>query len=68
MFEGESKGGSFAGVDARDPLADRWRDLPPMATARHGHGATAIAGRVHVISGDPTPGGCYSGRSEIDSR
>ncbi|HWQ31572.1 MAG TPA: M36 family metallopeptidase [Blastocatellia bacterium] len=34
-----------------DPINDRWSELPPMKTARQGHQAALIAGRLYVIGG-----------------
>src|SRR5262245_20345517 len=36
-----------------------------MPTARHGLGAAAVAGRIYVISGGPTPGASASAANEI---
>jgi hypothetical protein len=36
-----------------------------MPTARHGLGAAAVAGRIYVISGGPTPGDSVSAANEI---
>ena len=35
-----------------------------MPTARHGLGAAAVAGRIYVISGGPTPGDSVSATNE----
>jgi hypothetical protein len=39
--------------------------MPACRTARHGLGAAAVAGRIYVISGEPTPGASASAVNEI---
>jgi hypothetical protein len=41
--------------------------MAPMPTARHGLGSAVIDGRIHVISGGPTPGGSFSNLNEVYS-
>ncbi|MGH7240332.1 MAG: hypothetical protein ACREHG_09770, partial [Candidatus Saccharimonadales bacterium] len=36
-----------------------------MPTARHGLGSAVVQGRIHVISGGPTPGGSFSDLNEV---
>jgi len=37
----------------------------PMPTGRHGLGSAVVHGRIHVISGGPTPGGSMSDLHEV---
>ncbi|MCA9539238.1 MAG: kelch repeat-containing protein [Myxococcales bacterium] len=48
---GASPVGVFDQVEAYDPIADRWQRLPPMRTPRHGTGAAALGGFIHVPGG-----------------
>jgi hypothetical protein len=41
--------------------------MVPMLTARHGLGSAVVDGRIHVISGGPTPGGSFSNVNEVFS-
>jgi hypothetical protein len=41
---------------AYDPGSDRWRRLPDLVHARHGHGAAAVGSRAFVFGGSPCPG------------
>jgi len=55
--------GSRRATNALDPLT-----APVCAaalTARRGLGAAAVAGRIYVISGGPTPGDSVSAANEI---
>jgi N-acetylneuraminic acid mutarotase len=38
------------------PGAPRWRRLPDLSQARHGHAAVGLGGRVYVFEGSPCPG------------
>lgn len=46
----------FAEVEAYDPAADAWAALAPMVTPRHGMGAAAWAGKLHVPGGADNDG------------
>ena len=48
-----------------DAKSNGWRRHARMPTARHGLGAAAVAGRIYVISGGPTPGDSVSAANEI---
>jgi len=50
---GESPSRTFNDVDAYDAEADSWGTLLRLPTARHGLGATSVAGRIFVISSGP---------------
>jgi N-acetylneuraminic acid mutarotase len=44
--------GAFRVVEAFDPVANRWTNLPPMAIVRHGHAGAVVGNRLHIVSGD----------------
>jgi len=56
VFGGEGPAGTFNEVEAYDAGRNGWNSYARMPTARHGLGAAAVAGRIYVISGGPTPG------------
>lgn len=70
-FGGERLGRRNPGVigSARvyDPETDRWRELPPMPTPRHGLAAAAVDGRVYAVGGNTAPavGAASSGVVEV---
>ncbi len=68
VFGGEAPAGTFDEVEGYDPQADRWVRYAPMPTARHGLGATVVAGRIFVVSGGKRPGGSASSANEIFAR
>jgi N-acetylneuraminic acid mutarotase len=39
-----------------DPRVRGWRRLPDLSTARHGHAAAMLDGRLHVLGGSPCAG------------
>ena len=43
---------------------DRWEELSPMPTARHGLGATTLNGHIYVVSGGPEPGFAFGDHNE----
>lgn len=62
---------TFDDAERFDPRTGRWDRLPPMPSARHGLGAAALDGGIHVISGGPQPAftfGSAHERLELDSR
>jgi hypothetical protein len=65
VFGGEAPAGTFNQVQAYDGRSNGWSNHARMPTARHGLGAAAVAGRIYVISGGPTPGDSVSGANEI---
>ena len=65
VFGGEAPAGTFNQVEAYDARSNSWSSLARMPTARHGLGAAAVAGRIYVISGGPTPGASASAANEI---
>jgi len=67
LFGGESDNPSatFNNVERYNPETDRWEELPPMPTARHGLGAGVLAGSIHVVSGGPQAGMSFSDAHEV---
>jgi hypothetical protein len=65
VFGGEGADGTFHENEAYDPARDVWQAMAPMPTARHGLGSAVVDGRIHVISGGPTPGGSFSNLNEV---
>ena len=67
VFGGEtfSPPTTFNNVERYDPNNDSWVALPPMPTARHGLGAGATDGRIHVVSGGPQAGLSFSDVHEV---
>lgn len=53
--------GPSARVSGYDPLAKFWNDLPAMNTARYGHEAAMIEGKLYVTGGIGASGGLASG-------
>jgi uncharacterized protein (TIGR03437 family) len=53
-------GGAVATVRAYNPQTDTWSELPPMTTARYGHEAAMIEGRLYVAGGFGLTGGLVS--------
>ena len=49
---GRRNGSHFGTFQRYDPVADSWRHLPAMPTARSGLGAAFAAGRVFAIGGE----------------
>ncbi|KAA2212554.1 Kelch repeat-containing protein [Teichococcus oryzae] len=57
-FENGTLTGTVHGqMESYDPATDRWQSHAPMPTPRHGLGAAALAGRIHVAGGGPVVGG-----------
>ncbi len=48
-------------VRSYDPSTNTWADLPPMSTARYGHEAALIEGKLYVVGGVGPSGGLTSG-------
>jgi hypothetical protein len=65
VFGGEAPAGTFDQAEAYDAKSNGWSSYARMPTARHGLGAAAVAGRIYVISGGPTPGASASAANEI---
>jgi N-acetylneuraminic acid mutarotase len=65
LFGGEGGEGTFRENEAYDPVRDSWEPMAPMPTGRHGLGSAVLQGRIHVISGGPTPGGSFSDLHEV---
>ncbi len=61
----ESPAGTSAAVYRYDVVTRHWTRLPDLPTARHGLGVVALAGRVYVVAGGPTPGLSVSGANEF---
>ena len=69
VFGGEgndaSASGTFEEVEAYDSSLDAWLSLAPMPTPRHGIGAAAVEGRVHLPGGAPVQGFGVTGAHEV---
>jgi hypothetical protein len=65
VFGGEGADGTFHENESYDPSGNAWQTMTPMPTARHGLGSAVVDGRIHVISGGPTPGGSFSNLNEV---
>ncbi|HWQ36834.1 MAG TPA: M36 family metallopeptidase [Blastocatellia bacterium] len=52
--------GPLAIVRAYNPQTEAWSELPPMSTARYGHEAAMIEGRLYVAGGFGLTGGLVS--------
>ncbi len=55
-------------VEMFDPVANAWSAAAPMATARGGHSAGVLDGRIHVFGGEGGPGCAVIGSSEAYDR
>ena len=57
---GETSGGNYSGlkafstVEEYDPATDTWTTKSEMPTARVGHSASVVDGRIYVIGGSPS--------------
>ncbi|MBE9604956.1 galactose oxidase [Acetobacteraceae bacterium H6797] len=57
-FENGTLTGTVHGqMESYDPATDTWQSHAPMPTPRHGLGAVALEGRIHVAGGGPVVGG-----------
>ena len=65
MGEGERGPWVTRAAWAFDPDQERWRRLPNLHVARHGHAAAVSGDRVYVFSGSPCPG--YGMTSSVES-
>jgi hypothetical protein len=65
VFGGEGGAGTFRENEAYDPARDTWQTMMLLPTGRHGLGSAVVQGRIHVISGGPTPGGSFSDLNEV---
>ena len=57
--------GVFGEVEAYDPVAGAWTQLPRMPTPRHGIGAAVIGDVVYIPGGGPVEGFGVTGVHEI---
>jgi Ca2+-binding RTX toxin-like protein len=57
IIGGEGGGNSYNTVEAYDTVANSWRTLAPMPTARHGIQAAVCNGGIYVAAGGKTQGG-----------
>lgn len=60
--EGNSR--TFDDAERFDPRTNRWEQLPPMPTSRHGLGAAAIDDAIYVVAGGPDAGFAFSDVNE----
>jgi hypothetical protein len=65
VLVGEAPIGTFAEVEAYDPITDSWSSAPPLPTPRHGLGAAVVVGKLYVLSGGPKPGASASSANEV---
>lgn len=54
---GPPTGNVFGQMESYHPATDTWQHHAPMPTPRHGLGAAAVDGRIHVAGGGPIVGG-----------
>jgi uncharacterized protein (TIGR03437 family) len=68
VFGGEGNSGTPEGTfrqnEEYDPVADTWRTLTPMPTARHGLYGIAIGRAIFVPAGGPRAGAFYTSTHE----
>ncbi|HYE22809.1 MAG TPA: malectin domain-containing carbohydrate-binding protein, partial [Verrucomicrobiae bacterium] len=57
--------GTFNTVEAYNPIANTWRTLSPMPTARHGIFPVTLNNRIHVVAGGVTEGHSLSNIHEV---
>lgn len=57
--------GTFAALEAWDPVTTQWSTLAPMRLARHGSGVALFNGELWVLGGGPSLGNSYTARVEI---
>ena len=61
---GEAPGGTIGAVEAFDPRAGAWTELPSLRVPRHGLGAASAAGNLYTAEGGQQPGLTYSRSGE----
>lgn len=70
LFGGETSGsgssgeGTFDEAERYNVEEDRWEELEPMPTPRHGLGAAAVADAIYVVSGGPQAGYSFGTANE----
>ncbi len=52
VVSGRWDGENTAAVEAYDPAADSWEQLPPLSIGRGGFGAAVIDGELHAVGGE----------------
>ncbi|HEX2058711.1 MAG TPA: kelch repeat-containing protein [Actinomycetota bacterium] len=62
---GEFQSGVFEQASALDVRTNKWRDLPPLPTPRHGLAVVSVGDRVYAIAGGTQPGYSYSTANEV---
>ncbi len=65
IIGGEGSGNTYSTVEAYDTVANSWRELAPMPTARHGIFPVLHAGRFYVAGGGTVASGSQSTKLEI---
>ena len=59
-------GGRLSSVERFDPATNSWEALPPMSTARGGHGVAAVGGKIYAVGGLGHGGSCLSSVERFD--
>jgi N-acetylneuraminic acid mutarotase len=57
--------GTFHEHDGFDPSTNRWENLAPMPTARHGLGLAVMGQAIYAIGGGPSQGNSYTDVVEV---
>jgi N-acetylneuraminic acid mutarotase len=55
---------TFSSNERFDPATNRWEQLEPMPTSRHGLGAAVVGNSIYVVGGGPQAGLAFSGANE----
>ena len=61
---GAGRSGTFAEVEAFDPVSATWRALPPLPTPRHGLGVVTVGTTLYTLAGGPRRGLTVSAATE----
>ena len=56
-FQDARMAGAYRAVEAYDPAADTWAQMPPMPLQRHGLAGGVLGNRLYLVSGDVQSGG-----------
>lgn len=58
---------SLASCEVYDPVADSWREGPPLPQARASLAAVTLRGSVYALGGESTPGGVRASVTRLDA-